>query len=196
MKRARNKPRNAGSMNGKEVVLGICGGIAAYKVPELIRLLRCENARVSCILTGNGARFVTPLTLQTLSNQRVYEDMFDTSVWDIEHISLADRADIIVVVPATADTIARLAIGRAEDLLSSVILAAKKPILICPAMNENMWLHPATQANVRSLKSYGYHFVPPERGELACGVTGAGRLASLDTIAVAIERILTSSPLP
>lgn len=177
-------------LKGKEIVLGVSGGIAAYKACEFVRMLRKEDASVSCVLTANGSKFVTPLTLQTLSNNPVYQDMFDNRVWDIEHISLAQKADCIVVLPATADTIAKFASGRAEDLLSSVVLATVSPILICPAMNENMWLHPATQNNVNLLKSYKYHFVGPEKGDLACGSEGVGRLASLENILEAIKKIL------
>jgi phosphopantothenoylcysteine synthetase/decarboxylase len=172
------------------VILGICGGIAAYKTPELIRLLRAARLDVSCVLTANGARFVTPLTLQTLSRNRVYEGMFDPADWDIEHISLADDADVVVVAPATADTLARLAAGRADDLLSSVILATSAPVVVCPSMNEKMWLHPATQKNVAVLKKYGYRFIEPESGELACGVTGVGRLAALDVIVRGVKEFL------
>jgi len=167
-------------------MLGICGGIAAYKTPELVRALRKARADVICVVTENGLRFVTALTLQTLSNNRVYTDMFDDSVWDIEHVSLAKKADLIVVAPATADAIARFAAGRAEDLLSSVILAARSPVLICPAMNERMWRHPATKANVERLKTYGYHFAGPGKGRLACGDTGTGRL---EEIAIVVEKV-------
>ncbi|MHB9156016.1 MAG: flavoprotein [Endomicrobiales bacterium] len=178
------------SLRDKDIVLGICGGIAAYKAPELVRALRALKARVNCILTANGARFVTPLTLQTLSGNRVYEGMFDPFAWEVEHVSLAKKAGIVVVAPATADAIARLACGRAEDFLSSVILAAECPVLVCPSMNDKMWAHPATQDNVRRLKSFGYFFVEPEKGELACGDVGTGRLAGLDVIAAKIEEIL------
>src|SRR3989339_1852815 len=136
-------------LKGKEIVVGITGSIAAYKAPELVRLLKKEGAGVSYILTENGARFVTPLTLQTVSGSPVYQGMFDPFVWDIEHISLAQKADLIVIAPATADMIARLACGRADDLLSSVVLASNAPVLICPAMNDRMWHHPATYANAQ-----------------------------------------------
>lgn len=168
------------------VILGICGGIAAYKTPELVRLLQAAGRVVACVLTKNGARFVTPLTLQTLSRNRVYEGMFDAFDWDIEHIALADAAGVVVVAPATADTIARLAAGRADDLLASVVLTTRAPVIICPAMNEKMWLHPATQKNVAVLKDYGYRFVGPAAGELACGASGTGRLAPLDEIVRAV----------
>jgi len=186
MKRKRNSFDLASSLKNTSVILGICGSIAAYKTPELVRLLTGRGAEVNCILTANGARFVTPLTLQTLSRAKVYEGMFDPCARDIEHISLAQKADVIAVAPASADMIARLAAGRADDLLSCVILAARKPVLICPAMNENMWLHPATKENVRRCVSHGYRFTQPQEGELACGVKGAGRLADLESIVSAI----------
>ena len=192
-KRPQN-PKNNNSrtsvLSGTQIVLGVCGGIAAYKVPELVRSLCKKGAEVTCVLTENGARFVTALTLSTLSGNRVYADMFDESVRDIEHISLAKKADIIVVAPATADAIARFAGGRAEDLLSSVILAAQSPVLICPAMNERMWLHPATKENTEKLKRYGYYFVEPLKGLLACGDTGIGKLAAIDNIEDKIADIL------
>jgi phosphopantothenoylcysteine synthetase/decarboxylase len=159
-------------------------------MPELVRALRKAQADVICLVTENGLRFVTALTLQTLSNSRVYTDMFDDSVWEIEHISLAKKVDLIVVAPATADAIARFAAGRAEDLLSSVILAAHSPVLICPAMNDKMWGHPATRANVERLKEYGYNFVGPEKGELACGDVGAGKLSDISDIISKITSIL------
>ena len=189
-KQRKNKNADLAGLKGKNILLGICGGIAAYKAPELVRTLRKMDASVECILTENGERFVTPLTLQTLSGNRVYRDMFDDSVWDIEHISLAKKADIIVVAPATADAIARFACGRAEDLLSSVILAARSPVLICPAMNDKMWLHPATRENVERLKRYGYYFVEPSEGLLACGDTGIGKLADLSEIINGIKSII------
>jgi phosphopantothenoylcysteine synthetase/decarboxylase len=177
----KQRPQTA-PLTGRHIVLGVCGSIAAYKAPELVRLLRAQGADVQCILTGNGARFVTPTTLQTLSCNKVHEGMFDPVDWDIEHISLSQKADIVVIAPATADIIARCAAGRAQDLLSSVILATTAPVLVCPAMNENMWKHPATRENVARLRHFGYHFVEPGTGELACGIVGAGRLAPLDEI--------------
>jgi len=190
MPKQRSKATGHKSLKGKNILLCICGGIAAYKAPELVRSLYKAGANVTCLLTENGARFVTPLTLQTLSGNRVYQDMFDNSVWDIEHISLGKLADIIVVAPATADAIARFAGGRAEDLLSSVILAARSPVLVCPAMNERMWLHPATQENAERLKRFGYYFVEPREGLLACGDTGIGKLADMEDILKKIESVI------
>jgi phosphopantothenoylcysteine synthetase/decarboxylase len=177
-------------LKNKHIVLGITGSIAAYKTPELVRLLKKEQAAVSCLLSENGARFVTALTLQTVSCSKVYQGMFDAHEWDIEHISLSEKTDLIVVAPATADLIARLACGRADDLLSSVILASKCKVLVCPAMNERMWNHPATLSNVNTLKGYGYEFVHPGRGELACGAQGAGRLAQLTDIVAAVKKFI------
>lgn len=180
------------NLKGKNVILGVCGGIAAYKVCDIIRALVKLGAGVECILTAGGARFITALTLQTLSKNRVYQNMFDDPAsWDIGHISLAKKADLIAVVPATADIISRLANGNADGLLSSTVLATKAKVLICPAMNSNMFLHKATQANIAALKSYGYKFVMPESGELACGDTGQGRLACAETIISEIAKELS-----
>lgn len=188
-KPGRSRSFGTNTLKGKSVLLGVTGSIAAYKAPELVRMLKKSGADVTCVLTQNGARFVTALTLQTLSQNRVYEGMFDPFAWDIEHISLSQKADIIVIAPATADIIARLACGRADDLLASVVLSARTPVLICPAMNEKMWFHKATQENVRKLKSYGYVFAGPGTGELACGVEGKGRLADFESIVKAIIRL-------
>ena len=181
-------------MKEKEVILGICGGISAYKAPALVRALKKKQANVTCILTANGERFVTELTLKTLSNNNVYKGMFDEYEPDIKHISLAKKADIVVIVPATADAISRLAAGRADDLLSSVVLGTKAPVLICPAMNENMWLHASTKKNIEVLKSYGYKILLPQKGSLACGDEGVGRLESIEKIAEEIENILSKKP--
>ncbi|MCB4791095.1 MAG: hypothetical protein LHV68_04325 [Elusimicrobia bacterium] len=177
-------------IKNKKIILGICGGISAYKVPLLVRVLKKKGADVTCILTANGARFVTPLTLRTLSQNKVYEDMFDEYETDIEHISLAKKADIVVIVPATADTLSRLSCGRAGDLVTSTVLSTKSPVLLCPAMNQNMWLHPATKNNLSVLKKYGYKFVEPQEGDLACGESGIGRLGEVSSIVKEIERII------
>jgi phosphopantothenoylcysteine synthetase/decarboxylase len=170
-------------LKGKNVIIGVCGGIAAYKVCDIIRGLVKLGANVECILTNGGSKFITALTLQTLSKNKVHKGMFDEPVvWEIEHVSLAKKADIIVIVPATADIMSRFANGRADDLLAATVLASKSKILICPAMNTNMFRHKATQMNISVLKSYGYEFVMPESGELACGDSGDGRLASAENI--------------
>ncbi|MDR2426134.1 MAG: phosphopantothenoylcysteine decarboxylase [Endomicrobium sp.] len=170
-------------LKNKNVIMGICGGIAAYKACDIIRGLVKLGANVECILTCGGSKFITALTLQTLSKNRVYVGMFDEpAVWEIEHISLAKKANMIVIVPATADIISKLACGRADDLLCATVLASKSKILVCPAMNVNMFRHKAVQTNIRTLKSYGYDFVMPEKGELACGDIGDGRLAGSENI--------------
>ncbi len=171
------------SLKGKNIVIGVCGGIAAYKSCEIIRQLVKLDANVECVLTYGGAEFITPLTLQTLSKNKIHMKMFDLpEKWEINHISLAKKADIILIVPATADVMARLAAGRADDLLSCTVLASASKVLICPSMNTNMFNHKATRNNIETLKSYGYKFVMPEKGELACGDCGDGRLAPVEKI--------------
>ncbi|MDR0820090.1 MAG: phosphopantothenoylcysteine decarboxylase [Endomicrobium sp.] len=177
------------ALENKNVILGICGGIAAYKSCDIVRQLVKFKANVECILTRGGSEFITPITLQMLSKNKIYIDMFEVpDKWEISHISLAKKADIIVIVPATADIIARLACGRADDLLACTVLASKADILICPAMNTNMFNHKATRKNIETLKSYSYRFVMPEKGELACGDCGDGRLASVEVIIKEILR--------
>jgi phosphopantothenoylcysteine synthetase/decarboxylase len=179
-------------LENKNIVLGVCGGIAAYKACDIIRQLTKLKANVECVLTKSVSNFITPLTLRTLSKNKVHQDMFESiENYDVNHISLAKKADIIVVAPATADTIARLAVGRANDLLSSVILASKAKILICPSMNSNMLSHKAVYNNIIILKSYGYNFVMPESGELACGDCGDGRLAKIEVIVSNVVEILS-----
>ena len=168
--------------NGKNVLIGISGGIAAYKVPELVRNFVKEGIAVKCVLTQSAQKFVTPLTLQTLSKNKVYTSMFEESEWELDHIELAKWADIYIIVPATAETIAKLASGSAQDLLSCTALAFKKPILVCPAMNTDMWFHPATVANYNRIKEFGYKTIEPQNGELACGVVGVGCLADIKVI--------------
>jgi phosphopantothenoylcysteine synthetase/decarboxylase len=177
------------TLEKKNVILGICGSIAAYKSCDIIRQLVKLKANVECILTRGGSEFVTPITLQTLSKNKVYMDMFEISdKWEIRHISLAEKADVIVIVPATADVIARLACGRSDDLLVCTVLASKADILVCPAMNANMFNHRSTRRNIETLKSYGYRFVMPKKGELACGDWGDGSLASVEVIIKEISR--------
>ncbi|MDR2351532.1 MAG: phosphopantothenoylcysteine decarboxylase [Endomicrobium sp.] len=180
------------SLKNKNVVIGVCGSIAAYKSCDIIRGFVKFGANVECILTNGGAEFITSLTLQTLSKNKVYFGMFDVSdSWEINHVSLAKKADVIVIAPATADIIARFACGRADDLLTCTALASKAKILICPAMNSSMLNHKATQNNIETLKSYGYNLVMPEKGELACGDYGDGRLASVEVILSAVESLFS-----
>ncbi|MDR1122664.1 MAG: phosphopantothenoylcysteine decarboxylase [Endomicrobium sp.] len=176
------------SLKNKSVVIGVCGSIAAYKSCDIIRGLSRLGANVEPILTNGGAKFITSLTLQVLSKNKVYSEMFDIhGNYEINHISLAKKADIIIVAPATADVIASLACGRADDLLTCTVLASNVKTLICPAMNSNMLNHKATQNNIETLKGYGYKFVIPDKGELACGDCGDGRLASVNVILSAVE---------
>lgn len=178
-------------LKGKSVVLGIGGGIAAYKCCELARLLVKSGAEVHCVLTAAGAQFVTPLTLQTLTANPVHTDMWNLiQEKEIGHISLADRADLVLVAPATADLIAKIAHGICDDLLTTVICATKAPVLFAPSMNSNMWDNPITQGNVAGLKKLGYRFMEPGFGELACGYAGKGRLPEPDEILEKVIRLM------
>lgn len=167
----------------KTVVVGVSGGIAAYKVPEVIRGLMKHGLQVYVIMTHAATRFVTPLTFRTVSRNPVFVDMFEEpKLWDVEHIALAERADLFLVVPATADIIGKVASGIADDYLSTTIMACSAPVVFAPAMNSRMWENPIVQANVSRLEELGYRFIGPERGELACGKEGTGRLASPEAI--------------
>ena len=170
------------SQNKKTVLIGITGGIAAYKICELIRLYKKNDYNVKVIATENAFNFVTELTLATLSQNQVYSDNFDIKEYKPEHISLCDEVDILVLAPATANTISKIANGICDNLLTSIICAFNKPVLIAPAMNTNMWNNPFVQENIKKLSSNGYEFVDPESGYLACGTNGAGRLADINKI--------------
>ena len=173
---------------GKRILLVISGGIAAYKSLELIRRLRERGALVRAILTKGGAQFVTPLSVAALSESKVYQDLFSlTDESEMGHIRLSRESDLIVVAPASANLLAKLAHGMADDLASTTLLAADKPILIAPAMNMMMWAHPATQANIATLKARGIRQIGPESGDLACGEVGGGRMAEPMEILAAIE---------
>ena len=167
------------SVKNKNILIIIGGGIAAYKSLDLIRLLKKNNNSVKTILTKSGKEFVTPLSVATLTKSKVYEEIFDkNSESEIDHISLSRWADLIIVLPTTANFLSKLSQGRADDLGSTVILASDKDILLVPAMNVRMWIHKATQNNVRILKDYGYLFIGPEKGEMACGEYGEGKMSS------------------
>jgi phosphopantothenoylcysteine decarboxylase/phosphopantothenate--cysteine ligase len=174
-----------------QIILGITGGVAAYKSAELARLLAKRGHRVRCILTEAGSRFITPLTLASLTGEPCYGANPDQEEWranpSIEHIELARWADLVAVVPATANILGKSANGLATDLLSTVLLATRAPVLWAPAMNNGMWEHPAVQANVARLKSFGHTVVDPSDGVLACGEEGAGKLADVESIAEAIQ---------
>jgi len=169
-------------LQDKTVLIGITGGIAAYKICELIRLYKRQGADVKVIATKNALEFVTKLTLQTLSQNPVYIEQFDVEDFKPEHISLADDADIFVIAPASANTISKLATGICDNLLTSVACAFKKPIILAPAMNCNMWENKIVQSNIDKLKELGYYLLEPEDGFLACGYNGSGRLCSIEKI--------------
>ena len=180
------------SLSGKRVLLVIAGGIAAFKAAELIRLLRRAGCGVTCVLTENGARFVTPLTLQALSEAKVYSNLFSlTDESEMGHIQLSRAADLLVVAPATANILAKMAHGIADDLASTVLLATDKPVLVAPAMNVRMWDHPATQANIATLKGRGVLVVGPNEGPMACNEFGFGRMSEPAEILAAIGDTLT-----
>lgn len=178
---------------GKRVLLIVGGGIAAYKALELVRLLRKAGVAVRPILTRGGAEFVTPLSLSALCEDKVYEDLFSlTDQAEMGHIELSRSADLIVVAPATADLMAKAALGLADDLASTTLLATDTPVLMAPAMNVRMWEHPATQANLATLKARGVRFVGPGEGPMACGEFGLGRLAEPSEIFEAIDSALAA----
>ena len=176
---------------GREIVLGVTGGIAAYKSAELVSRLRHLGAHVHVIMTSNATEFVAPLTFQTLSANQVVKDTFQApEYWNVEHVALAKLADVFVIAPATANIIAKMAAGIADDMLSTTVLATKAPILLAPAMNTGMWTAAATQHNTEILQSRGVHFVGPDSGLLACGDEGAGRMSEPEAIIDAICDIL------
>lgn len=179
--------------DAKHIVLGVTGSIAAYKAAELVRLMIKKNWEVSVVMTQAATRFVGELTFRTLTRRPVVADMFqETEAWRPTHISLADWADALVIAPCTANVIAKLAHGLADDALTATSLACTAPMVVAPAMNDKMWINPATQENVRILKARGVDIVDVGQGELACGYTGSGRLAALETIMAAVEQSLKS----
>ena len=182
------------ALSGKRILLVIGGGIAAYKSLDLIRRLRERGASVRCVLTAGAQQFITPLAASALTGQRSHTDLFDREdEADIGHIRLARDADLVVVAPATANLMAKMAGGHADDLASTVLLATTLPILIAPAMNVRMWLHPATQRNLNVLQADGVHVVGPNDGAMAEAEFGPGRMAEPLEIAAAVERLLASS---
>ncbi|MBQ2977654.1 MAG: bifunctional phosphopantothenoylcysteine decarboxylase/phosphopantothenate--cysteine ligase CoaBC [Clostridia bacterium] len=182
------------SLEGKNVVLGVTGGIAAYKACELCSRLRKSGAQVYVIMTKNACEFVAPLTFETLSNHPVVTDTFKRpDTWEVEHVALAKRADLFVIAPATANIMAKMACGIADDMLSTTVLATRAPVLIAPAMNTGMWENIATRENAETLKRRGVHFIGPEGGFLACGDNGAGRMSEAKDIFEAAEKILSAA---
>jgi phosphopantothenoylcysteine decarboxylase/phosphopantothenate--cysteine ligase len=179
------------SLNNKKILLVIGGGIAAYKSLELIRRLRERSGSVTAILTPGGAEFITPLSVAALTGEKVHTHLFDlTTEAEIGHIALSRAADLVVVAPATADLMAKMAAGHANDLASTALLATDKRVLLAPAMNVRMWLHPATQRNIALLKADGVSFIGPNDGDMACGEFGPGRMAEPEEIVAAITQLL------
>jgi phosphopantothenoylcysteine decarboxylase/phosphopantothenate--cysteine ligase len=180
----------------RRVLLTVSGGIAAYKVPELVRALDRAGHDVRCALSESAAHFVSPLVLQTLTREPVRQSLLDPGEEGrIGHIDLADWAEAVVLAPATANRIAKLAAGIADDLVGTLLLATRAPLLVAPAMNVNMWEHPATQANLATLRARGVRLVGPAAGELACGWEGMGRMAEPLEIAAGVERLLAGASL-
>ena len=178
-------------LTGREIVLGVTGGIAAYKSAEIVSRLRKLGANVHVIMTKNATQFITPLTMETMSNNPVVWDTFERpATWEVEHIALAKRAEIFVIAPATANIMAKMACGIADDMLSTTVLATKAPVLLAPAMNVGMWTAEVTQHNAETLKKRGVHFVGPDAGFQACGDMGTGRMSEPVDIVEAICSIL------
>ena len=176
-------------LTGKKIVVGVTGGIAAYKACDLVSRLKKRGAQVRVVLTEHACQFVQPLTFETLSGNPAYTDSFDRK-YEIEHVALAKWADLLLIAPATANCMAKMACGIADDLLSTTCLAVRCPVLIAPAMNSAMWRNPATQANLALLRSRGLRFVGPEAGHLACGDDDVGRMSEPEQIVEAVEAIL------
>ena len=182
-------------LHGKRILVIIGGGIAAFKALELIRLIRKAGGAVTPVLTKAAEEFVTPLSASALVGNKVYSDLFDlTDEAEMGHIELSRSADLLVVAPATADLMAKMASGLANDLASTLLLATDTPVLVAPAMNVRMWLHPANQRNVATLEADGVARVGPDEGEMACGEFGPGRMAEPEAILEAIVAALASGP--
>ncbi|MCC3867318.1 bifunctional phosphopantothenoylcysteine decarboxylase/phosphopantothenate--cysteine ligase CoaBC [Terrisporobacter mayombei] len=180
-------------LNNKTVVIGVSGGIAAYKACDIVSRLKKLNANVHVIMTKGATEFVTPLTFQSLSQNYVVSDMFEEpKTWDVEHISLAKKADVFLIAPATANVIGKVANGICDDMLTTTVMATTGRVLIAPAMNTNMYKNPILQRNISSLKELGYNFVNPESGRLACGDEGEGKLASPEIIVNEVVKLLNN----
>ncbi len=181
-------------IKGKNIVIGITGGIACYKACEVITHLVREGANVEVIMTKNATEFITPLTIETLSKHKVVVDMFEKKEHiEVEHISLARKADLIAVVPATANIIGKVANGIADDMLSTTIMATRAKVVFAPAMNNEMYNNIIVQDNIAKLRKYGYDFVEPIEGNLACGYRAIGKLANKETIIAKIQKLLEVS---
>ncbi|WP_206026347.1 flavoprotein [Roseimicrobium sp. ORNL1] len=175
----------------KHILLGVTGSIAAYKAADLASQLVKQGCKVTCVMTKDSQQFITPLTLQVLSKQPVVTDLFDEKEsWRPTHIGLADSANLLLIAPASANVLAAMAHGLANDALTTIALATRAPVLVAPAMNGKMWAHPATQKNVETLKSWGHHFIGPDDGMLACGYEGSGRLWPVEGVVARAMEVL------
>ena len=175
----------------KKLVIGVTGSIAAFKTAELVSQLSRKNFQVTVVMTKAAQKFIRPLTFQALSNRPVIIDLFSSKKnWDINHISLAEQANLIIIAPASANIIGKIAGGMADDFLSTLIISASSPVLICPAMNGKMYKNSLVQENIKKLKKAGFRFLGPEKGRLACGDEGLGRLVEIRKIILEISKIL------
>lgn len=175
----------------KNIILGVTASIAIYKACDIVRGLQEEGFTITVIQTKEAQELIRPVVFQSLSGNRVHSGLFDApEAWEIEHVSLAEKCDLVLVAPATANFIGKIAGGICDDLLTCVVCATKSPVLICPAMNENMYNNKITQGNIQKLKSLGYKFIGPRQGRLACGKTGVGCLAEVETIITEVNKVL------
>lgn len=178
-------------MKKRNILLGVTASIAIYKACDILRRLREDGFSVTVVMTREAEELVKPIVFQSLSGSKVYRGLFDVpEAWEIEHIALADKADLVLIAPATANIIAKISCGICDDLLTCVVSATKAPVLIAPAMNENMFKNKITQVNIQRLKFLGYKFVEPRKGRLACGSVGAGCLAEVESIVKEAKKIL------
>jgi len=178
----------------KTVLHILTGSIAAYKTGDLIELLRADGAKVVCVMTESAKHFVTPLVLRAISGQPVYHDFFSPETpYDVLHTSLAEEVDVVLIAPASADFIAKIAHGMAGDLASCIVLATRKPVVVVPAMNDQMYSHPLTQENLQKIRKIGYHVVDPIKGHLVCGKEAVGHISGAETILATINRILKTA---
>ena len=182
------KTKVSGFLKNKNVLLGVTGGISAYKACEMLRLLMKEGANVNVVMTENAEKFVSKMTFQYLSGNKVFSNMYDDRESDISHINLADTSDLILICPATANFISKYSHGIADNLLLNILLATKSSVTLCPAMNVNMYDNPIIQDNMKRLMKLGIKIIEPDSGELACGWEGKGRLADLDKILHALKK--------
>ena len=178
--------------NNKHIVLGVTGSIAIYKSCEIIRQLRKDGCEVTVVMTREAGEFIKPALFQGLSGNRVYEGLFAApEAWDIAHVSLAEKADVVLIAPATANIIGKISSGVCDDLLSCVVCATRAPVMICPAMNNNMFVNKVVQENIKRLKAFGYAFIGPKKGRLVCGAVGMGCLEDVETIVKAVKKALS-----